>query len=176
MHCTVCTVRVSSSGAAPVQVVRRKCNKTQNAPFSLCFRAMFPRASHQPFPQTPIMNKSQSDISCVVTFVLLLVVIVPAPKCFCPPWVRRLRQARASKPSALVEQVVANPSKSCLSSDRVLCKAWHLSLFSAGLGSAATASAEAGLQAVDEVADDGEDEQEDDDNDRDDDVAGHFGG
>ena len=52
----------------------------------------------------------------------------------------------------------------------------HLSLLSAGLGSAAAASAEAGLQAVDEVADDGEDEQEDDDNDRDDDVAGHVGG
>ena len=51
----------------------------------------------------------------------------------------------------------------------------HLSLLSAGLGSAAAASAEAGLQAVNEVADDGEDEQEDDDNDRDDDVAGHFG-
>lgn len=52
----------------------------------------------------------------------------------------------------------------------------HLSLLSAGLGSAAAASAEARLQAVDEVADDGEDKQEDDDNDRDDDVAGHFGG
>lgn len=51
----------------------------------------------------------------------------------------------------------------------------HLSLLSAGLGSAAAASAEAGLQAVDEVADDREDEQEDDYNDRDDDVAGHFG-
>ena len=52
----------------------------------------------------------------------------------------------------------------------------HLSLLSAGLGSATTASAEARLQAVDEVADDGEDEHEDDDNDRDGDVAGHFGG
>lgn len=54
--------------------------------------------------------------------------------------------------------------------------AMHLSLVSTGFGSAAAASAEAGLQAVDEVADDGQDEQEDDDDDRDDDVAGHFGG
>ncbi|KAM0708029.1 hypothetical protein Q7P35_004678 [Cladosporium inversicolor] len=67
-----------------------------------------------------------------------------------------------------------NPSKSCLSSGQV--QARPLSLLSASLGSAAAASAEARLQAVDEVADDGQDEQEDDDNDRDDDVAGHFGG
>jgi hypothetical protein len=55
-------------------------------------------------------------------------------------------------------------------------KSGALSLLSAGLGSATTASAEARLQAVDEVADDGENEHEDDDDDRDGDVAGHFGG
>lgn len=63
--------------------------------------------------------------------------------------------------------------KSCLSSDQVQ---GSLRFLSTSLGSAATASAEAGLQTVDEVADDGQDEKEDDDNDRDDDVAGHVGG
>jgi hypothetical protein len=50
-----------------------------------------------------------------------------------------------------------------------------LHLISTGLRSATASSAEAGLQAVDEVADDGEDEKEDDDDDCDGDVAGHFG-
>ena len=65
-------------------------------------------------------------------------------------------------------------SKSYLSSDQIQCE--DLGLLSTSFGSAAAASAEAGLQAIDEVADDGEYEHEDDDNDRDGDVARHFGG
>lgn len=76
-------------------------------------------------------------------------------------------QTRSSSKSWQASNRIFRPTKS---------NPRHLSLLSAGLGTAAAASAEAGLQAVDEVTDDGEDEQEDDDNDRDDDVARHFGG
>lgn len=51
-----------------------------------------------------------------------------------------------------------------------------LRLLATSLRAAACASAEAGLQAVDEVTDDGEDQKEDDDNDCDDDVARHDDG
>lgn len=76
--------------------------------------------------------------------------------------------------SVYLEQVVACPRNHVFRSTKSI--RGHLSLLSTGLRSAAAASAEARLQAVDKVADDGEDEHEDDDNDRYGNIARHFGG
>ena len=55
MHCTVCTVRVSSSDAAPVQVViRRMCNNPKNAPFRYAFARCLAA-----LPQEPLFPKRQ---------------------------------------------------------------------------------------------------------------------
>jgi len=153
------------------------CNGPKCA-FSLCFRAMsygFASAFSQKRQKIKSINvQLHADMSLiVVTFVLFLVCQFPSrTKCL-----SSLRACVRLSWARLFES--SKRSVSCCNSPyRVCCatKCEALSFLSASLGSAAAASAETGLQAVDEVADDGEDEKEDDDNDRDDDVAGHFGG